>query len=170
MSLNRLIAIAFFSVIFSNVNALENDKTRPIFIEANQVDMAEKSGISTYSGNVKLEQGSIKINADSITVYTQDKKLQRIIATGAPARFSQQPDKKSDEVFASAELVEYSSTDGKLILQGNAKMQQGANLFSGNKIEYDTINDTLSAKSSTKNNQRVKAIIQPDTFRDSNAR
>lgn len=159
--------IAPFLILFScQTYALEKDKTQPIYIEANQVDMAEKSGISTYSGNVKLEQGSIKINADSITVYTQDKKLQRIIATGAPALFSQQPDKNSNEVIASAQLVEYSSIHGKLILSGDAKMKQGANSFSGNKIEYDTINDVLSAKSSKNRNQRVKAVIQPDTFRE----
>jgi len=144
--------------------ALENDKKSPIYIEANQVDMAEKSGISTYSGNVSLEQGSIKINADNIVVYTQNKKLQRIIATGNPALFSQKPDKRSDKVSASASHVEYSSAKGKLILLNNAKMQQGANVFTGNRIEYDTINDILSAKSSKKANQRVKAVIQPETF------
>ena len=126
--------------------------------------MAEKTGVSTYTGNVKLEQGSIKITADSIVVYTHEKKLQRIIATGSPANFSQQPDKQSEKVTATANHVEYGSGSGILLLLDNATMQQGSNSFSGNKIEYDTINDIMSAKSSIKSNQRVKAVIQPETF------
>ncbi|MDH3327308.1 MAG: lipopolysaccharide transport periplasmic protein LptA, partial [Gammaproteobacteria bacterium] len=126
----------------------------------------EKSGVSTYTGDVKLEQGSIRINADSIVVYTHNKKLQRIIASGTPARFSQKPDHQTENVHASAEHVEYSSVNGLLILLSNANMQQGSNLFSGNKIEYDTVNDILSAKSSQKSNQRVKAVIQPETLRN----
>ncbi|MDH5258559.1 MAG: lipopolysaccharide transport periplasmic protein LptA [Gammaproteobacteria bacterium] len=165
--MNKPTQFFFFLVLtlcYSIVHGLETDKSSPILIEANQVDMAEKSGISTYTGNVKLEQGSIKINADSIVVYTQNKKLQRIIATGSPATFSQKPDNQTDDVHASAQHVEYSSLSGMLILLNNANMQQGSNLFSGNRIEYDTNNDILSAKSSQKNNQRVKAVIQPETF------
>ena len=151
----------------ANVYALESDKSSPILIEANQVAMAEKTGVSTYTGDVKLEQGSIRIQADSIVVYTNNKKLQRIIATGKPALFSQQPDKQSQRVDASANHVEYASTSGMLLLLDNAKMQQGSNSFSGNKIEYDTVNDILSAKSSGEKNQRIKAVIQPETFSDS---
>ncbi len=165
MFLNKsLTAILLWLMIPTFVFALETDKSSPILIEANQVDMAEKTGISTYTGNVTLQQGSIKISADSIVVYTQNKKLQRIIATGNPAYFSQQPDHSSEPVQASAKHVEYAATTGMLILLDNAKMQQGANSFSSNKIEYDTVNDILSASSAKQGKQRVKAVIQPDTF------
>ena len=164
---NALIGLVSLTGLACNITyALETDKNSPIHIEANQVDMAEKSGISTYTGDVRLQQGSIKISADSIVVYTHNKKLQRIIATGKPAHFSQKPSKKSDDVKASANHVEYASASGMLILLDKAKMKQGANLFSGNKIEYDTVNDILSAKSSQKSDQRVKAVIQPETFRE----
>lgn len=166
MSLNKL-SLCLLLLLSSNTFALDTDKSSPILIEANQVAMAEKTGVSTYTGEVKLQQGSIKIEADSIVVYTHNKKLQRIIATGKPAHFSQQPDQKSSRVQANANHVEYASTTGMLLLLDNAKMEQGANSFSGNKIEYDTVNDILNAKASSKSNQRVKAVIQPDTFRDS---
>jgi len=149
-----------------NVAALETDKSSPIFIEANQVAMSEGTGVSTYSGNVKLEQGSIKILAESIVIYTNNKKLRRIIATGKPAYFSQQPKPKAEPVKASANHVEYDSTSGILVLLDDAKMTQGSNLFSGNKIEYDTNNNILTAKSLSKNKQRVKAVIQANTFRE----
>lgn len=162
-----LASTLLLSMVINNAAALEADKNAPILIEANQVAMAEKSGVSTYSGDVKLEQGSIKITAESIVVYTNEKKLQRIIATGKPALFSQLPNPESQRVQASANQVEYVSINGMLILLGNAKMQQGSNLFSGNKIEYDTTNNILTAKASAKSTQRVKAVIQPDTFRES---
>jgi len=156
-----LIPLVFFS---SNVFALATDKSSPILIEADQVDMAKKAGVSTYSGNVKLTQGSIKIQADSIVVFTKDKKLRRLIANGSPATFRQIPDLSSDEVQASAIRVEYSAITGLLLLQNTAKLEQGENHFSGSKIEYDTVNDVLSASSSGKDQQRVQAIIQPETL------
>jgi len=158
-----LITLLLLSV---NAYALESDKTSPILIEASQVDISEKSGVSTYRGDVRLTQGSVKINADSIVVYTQDKKLSRIVANGKPATFSQQPNEQHQRVEASANEVEFTSITGLLILKYDAKLKQGTNSFSSNKIVYDTVNDIMSATSSEKSNQRVRAVIQPNTFDD----
>ena len=76
-----------------DVYALTSDKNEPILIEADQVQIVEKTGLSTYTGNVKFQQGSIKIEADNIVIYTEKKKFKKAIASGSPAHFTQKPDK-----------------------------------------------------------------------------
>ncbi len=164
MSANKAIYFLFFLVFPPSLFALNSDKYSPVLIEADQVDMSDKSGISTYTGNVKLTQGSIRISADSIIVFTSNNKLQRLIATGSPAKFKQKPDEKSNDVEASAFHVEYSTKTSVLTLQQNAQLQQGSNMFSGHKIEYDTLNDVMSARSTENKKQRIQAIIQPESL------
>jgi len=164
MSARRLLFLLLVLLHSQSLMALQSDKSSPILIEADQVDMSDKSGISTYTGNVKLTQGSIRISADNIIVFTTNNKLQRLIATGSPATFKQKPDEKSNDVEARAFHVEYSTNTGVLTLQQDALLQQGSNLFSGHKIEYDTLNDIMSARSEKNKKQRIQAIIQPESL------
>jgi len=164
MSANKAIYFLFLLVFSPHLFALDSDKYSPVLIEADQVDMSDKSGISTYTGNVTLTQGSIRISADSIIIFTSNNKLQRLIATGSPAVFKQKPDEESNDVEASAFHVEYSTKTNILTLQQNAQLQQGSNMFSGHKIEYDTLNDVMSARSAENKKQRIQAIIQPESL------
>ena len=74
--------------------ALESDRSAPINIEADQVDLDQSQGIAKYLGNVSLVQGSININADSIQVYAKNGQLDRADIQGGEklARFEQQTD------------------------------------------------------------------------------
>ena len=164
MWLIKAAVILVFFIVPHVVFALNTDKTQPVFIEADQVDLSDKSGISTYTGNVTLSQGSIRIAAESIIVFTADNKLVRLIATGTPATFKQKPDEKSEDIEASAFHVEFTAASGLLTLSQNAQLQQGANLFTGHRIEYDTINDLMSARSEKDKKQRIQAIIQPESL------
>ena len=164
MSATKLITLIICVIAPHFAFALQSDKHSPVLIEADQVDISDKSGVSTYTGNVTLTQGSIKIAAESIVVFTNENKLQRLIATGTPATFRQKPDELSNEVQASAYQVEYTTRSGMLVLQQNAELKQGSNLFRGHKIEYDTINDVMSARSTENNKQRIQAIIQPESL------
>lgn len=154
--------IAISIILFAPIiHALDTDKSSPIFIEADQVDLDEKNGVSTYTGNVTLRQGSIQVQADSIVVYSFEKQLKKIVASGSPATYRQKPNPDSEDLTASAARVEYDTNSGVLVLEERAKLEQGQNEFSGNKIEYDTLNNVMRASKTQDNQERVKAVIQP---------
>ena len=52
-------------------NALESDSQQPLFIEADGADISETTGVSIYTGNVVISQGSIRLSADKVTVTQQ---------------------------------------------------------------------------------------------------
>jgi len=141
--------------------ALQSDRDKPIDIKANRVVVNDKQGISHYSGNVLLTQGSLIIKADEIIVYLMQGRLEKIFITGKPASFEQQPENRREIVKSRAEQMEYFSNKEFLILKQNAEVLQGGNHFQGDHIEYDTYNSVVRAKKEANSQSRVHAIIQP---------
>ncbi len=145
-------------------HGLTGDHLQVIVIEADQVNIDDRNGVSTYTGSVKLVQGSIQMFADSIVAYNTNHRLDRIIAIGNPARFKQRPDNSAEEVQAEAQRVEFSATSGVLQLTIDAKFFQAGSEFKSNFIEYDTHKDTLRATKSAEGTGRVRVVIQPRMF------
>lgn len=136
------------------------DKKAPIHIEADTVELDEKTGTSTYSGNVKLTQANLSIKADNISVFTANKTLQKILATGSPAVFTQTNEEKSlPPVNASSSTIEYDASSDTLTLIDNVNLTQGDNSFSGDVIYYDISNNVMKAQGKKKTG-RVQATIQ----------
>ena len=153
-----MLCIAFYSPYGW---ALQSDREQPIEIQADRVELNEKTEISRYQGQVRLQQGTLKISADTVTVYMKKGKLNKIIIDGKPARFEQQPEDHKEVVTSHANHMEYSADKERLILQNDALVVQGANNFSGDYIEYDTLNSTVKANKNEGSDSRVHAIIVP---------
>lgn len=141
--------------------ALRSDRRQPIDIKADRVEVDQRQQVSHYIGNVRLEQGSLKINADEIVVYMVKGKLQKIVITGNPARFEQQPENNREVVTSQADNMEYYASEERLLLKHHAQVNQGGNLFRGDFIEYDTLTSTVKANKAEDSQSRVHAIIQP---------
>ena len=50
-------------------NALPGDRDQPIHITADKALRDEVEGVTVYSGNVELVQGSMELEADKLTIY-----------------------------------------------------------------------------------------------------
>jgi len=108
----------------------------------------------------------MRLLAQKIIVYSDDRKLSRVVATGNPALFSQRPDDSPGDVEAQAMKVDYSALDGVLTLTNQAKLAQGGNEFQGNRIEYETHNHIVRAMANEAGDQRVKVVIQPESLNE----
>ena len=143
--------------------ALKSDRNQPIKIEADHVEINEQTQISHYRGNVLMQQGSLKIIADEVTVYLKAGVLHKVIILGNPAHFEQVPDNKKDLVKSRARHMEYFAAEQRLLLKQDAEVLQGPNQFRGDQIEYDTLTSTVRANKAEDSSSRVHAIIQPAT-------
>ena len=141
--------------------ALKSDRNQPIKIEADRVEINDKTQISYYRGNVRMQQGSLKISADEVTVYLKNGTLYQITILGNPAHFEQVPDNKKELVKSRARHMEYFAGQQRLILKQDAEVLQGPNQFRGDQIEYDTLTSTVRASKDADSDSRVHAIIQP---------
>lgn len=143
--------------------ALTADKNQPVNVEADSVQIDDKKGVSIYKGNVVITQGSLRLDADTVTIYNPNKGLDKIVAEGGPAHFKQRPDNKDEDTRAQAARIEYHAADEKILLLNNAHIWQDKNEFSGDKIEYDTKQNLVSASKSATGSGRVQVTIQPKT-------
>ena len=134
----------------------------PINIEADNAKIIEKEGKSVYTGNVILIQGETRMSADSVTVYSVDGKLTQISAKGTPVRYEDKGNSKDSNITGEANLLEYYTRDNRVLLLDNARLTQGRTQFSGNRIEYNTATDVVTAEVSKTGSERVQVIIEPD--------
>jgi len=144
--------------------ALSSDVEQPIQIQADRATIDDAKGIAIYEGNVVISQGSIRINADKVTLnYTKKQDIDKVVAEGNPAHFKQTPEGGKEDIKAKARRMEYEATQNMLQLIHNAELQQAKDSFAGQHITYDTRNGIIRADKGENKEGRITVIIQPRT-------
>jgi lipopolysaccharide export system protein LptA len=151
----RFPAMILLTLLAIDTAALPDDRSQAIEISATKAIRDEKAGFTVYSGDVVMEQGSLYIEADKLTVFHDRKAADRIVAVGEPARLRQQPEIDKPFVTASAGRIEYLKSAERVLLRDSATIEQDGAVVSGDSIDY------LMAE------QRVRADARED---DQNAR
>ena len=146
--------------------ALPADSDQPIQISADAGTVNEAEGISTYSGNVTIDQGSMHISADEVEVIAVDSEVVQIIARSAEdstrlARYEHQPEDTDTPVLAEAKLITYMVQEERLHLRGQAVLKQMRDSFSGELLYYDVNRGIVDLKSGSAAGDRIKMIINP---------
>ncbi|WP_111858645.1 lipopolysaccharide transport periplasmic protein LptA [Acinetobacter sp. CFCC 10889] len=147
--------------------ALPSDRNQAISLVADKATYNERTGVTTYTGNVVIEQGTMKLQAASIVAQlNKDKQISTITANGSPAKFEQQVDTAKGIARGQAQKIVYNAETGIINLIGNAYLNQnGASIRSGT-LKYSMnkgdIEANGSAGTSGTSNGRVQIIIPPN--------
>jgi lipopolysaccharide export system protein LptA len=155
----RLAAILGLLLFGGSPVALEGDRERPIELAADSVDIDEGRGTSVYRGDVDLRQGSMRLQADVVTVHQRGRRPVRVEAEGRPVRFSQQSAR--GPVRGEARRMEYDIDSENLVLQGDAVLVQGKDSMRSDRIVYDRERAVVKAGAAADGQQRVRISIQP---------
>jgi lipopolysaccharide export system protein LptA len=162
LTLLLTVAMASYSAISF---ALPGDKNETIRGSADNLTVDQKNGVATYTGSVRIQQGSLVISADSIVIHTNpDSSVEKMIATGKPARFQQQPDEDQGVVTAAAKQITYTPANEHLVLIEDASVEQNGAVMSGPHIDYDLVKEVMKAagsNSSSGEGQRIEIVIPP---------
>ena len=162
MTSSKGIILALMLLAPLSASALSSDKQQPIRIEADSVVIDDGKGTAVYKGNVHYTQGSTRLDADQVTVYSADRhKVDKVVADGAPAEFRQRPDNQEQDMRGQAGHIEYYADEQRVVLEKDAHLWQGKNEFAGSRIEYDMTKETVKALKSDNDENRVQVIIQP---------
>jgi lipopolysaccharide export system protein LptA len=158
--------------------ALSTDRDKPIEIEADSAERDDAKGITIYRGDVIIVQGTLRITGAKVTIHADENgDFEKMITLGKPARFRQLPDGEEDQEknyqTARASRMEYFKERDLIVLLGSAVYGQGGDRVAADRIEYDSRNARMVAKSvkakkdpkveqpgKTKRN-RVRITIQP---------
>jgi len=143
--------------------ALPEDFGQPIEINAYTVMIDESTGISEYTGDAEVRQGSLFLSAELIKVITSGNEVLKVIAEGTkekPAKYSQSQPNQPRFIEAVAQLIVYDVENGLVLLKGDAHLVQGFDSFSGETLDYDIVNDKVIVKGSEDGTKRVKFKIK----------
>lgn len=147
--------------------ALPDDKDQPMRITADTATRDEKQGVTVYSGNVHMVQGSLEIEADKLTIYHETEQADKIVAEGQPAKMQQKPDVDEPLVRARAGIIEYYKFEERLHLQVDAHIDQDGTTVTGNTIDYLIEEQLVKADSDqAQQGNRVEVVIPPQAIKD----
>ncbi len=160
-----LVMAALFASYSAVTLALPGDKNETIRGSADNLTVDQKNGVATYTGSVKIQQGSLVISADSIVIHTNpDSSVEKMIAAGSPARFQQQPEKDQGVVTAAAKQITYTPNNEHLVLVEDASVEQNGAVMSGPHIDYDLVKEVMKAVGNngvSGDGQRIEIVIPP---------
>ena len=142
------------------VLALPSDSNQTITLEADRATYNEKTGITTYTGNVIIQQGTIKIQADSlVATLNKNRQIQQVTAKGRPAKFQQQISSDKGIARGEGQAIVYNSETGIITMTGKAYLFQDGASFRGNTLRYSISGDDIEASGG--NQGRIQIIIPP---------
>lgn len=151
--------------------ALPTDSQQPIHVQADTADLDNAKGILVYRGNVIITQGSMKVMGQVVTI-TRNKNggIDIMTSQGNPAYYEQRPSIDDPIVRSYAKTIQYQVAKKLVILTDNAKVIQKNNVFTGDKIVYDTSRKLISAgKKTTTTGQttgrtpgRINMVLEPE--------
>ena len=124
----------------------------PVEVTADQAVFEQNAGTGVYRGDAELIQGNRHLYADVIRLFTENKQLVRVEATGDPVRMNE-----GSELEAHAKKLIYDLRNRQLVLIGDAYVKHQGNTFEGARVQYNL--DSRRVDASSEGDKRVRLVI-----------
>ena len=166
--LKQAIGTVSLMCLTASVFALPSDRSQAISLVADKATYSERSGVTTYSGNVIIEQGTMKLQAASLVAQlNKNKQISTITASGSPAKFQQQLESNRGIARGEAQKIIYNAETGIINLVGNAYLYQDGASIRSSTLKYSMNKGDIEASgasdSTGSSKGRVQIIIPPST-------
>lgn len=147
MSAVRLLSLVLAALAAGPAPALSTDREQPINIEADRAEADERQRVTIYRGDAIITQGTLRITGETVWIYfSEDDEFVKLVSVGEPARMRQLPDGAKDFRTADAKRLEYYAQENLIVLLGKAVYGQGSDRISADRIEYDSLQGRLLAR------------------------
>jgi len=132
----------------------------PVHISADHFRYDQQKGIGNYNGNVVVTQEKLVIKGDKLNILaTNNGPIQKLTMIGTPAHF-EDTTVDGKHITGQAKNLVYSPADQRLVLSGDAQLEQRGNTFRASRITYDIRRDLVDAGAP---GQRIEATFTPAT-------
>ena len=140
------------------------DADTPIEEEADALEVEDTRQTATFSGNVRVTQGDIRMKADKVTVHYNgggqgSSRISRISASGNVLVSS------PDHQTASGEWATYTVSSREIEMGNSVVLRQGENVIRGSrlKVNLDSGHARVTGGTGPESggNGRVKGLFQP---------
>ncbi|MBW3566588.1 MAG: lipopolysaccharide transport periplasmic protein LptA [Proteobacteria bacterium] len=154
---SRYLCLLLFAVA---PGASASDAEAPLTVEAASMEADRAREISVFRGDVLIEKGSIRIEAEEARLRAVEGEVREGTLIGAPVKFRQLPE-TGELIIGEARRIEYDAVARVVVLTGDAWVKQGTDEFRGQTIRYALDDRNVIATSDETTPERVKLIFQP---------
>ena len=130
---------------------IKSDTSQPVEVTADQLSVNQTDGTATFTGNVVVIQGDLRLGASTVRVeYATDDRtrVERIVASGGVTLVS------ADEAAEAKDAV-YTVANGQVVMTGDVLLTQNGGTIAGQKLSVDLKTGTGQMDG------RVRTIISP---------
>ncbi len=162
----RILFAAILTFSMTTSFAESSDRDQPVNLEADRVTVDDSKQVSTFTGNVRLSQGSLLILGDEIVVENDKDGFIQVSAHGKPASFKQKRKGLDSFVEGYGEIIEYNANAETIMLNIQARFHRDFDEVTGENITYNAKTEIFRVNSNEivpENSipQRVRAVLQP---------
>lgn len=127
----------------------QKGKDLPLYVKSDSLSLDAKGRVFTYSGNVEIVRGDVKITCDSMRgTYSEDSKLEKILCKDNVVIT------RAQDMRANANRAEYDVPKSIVVLTEGPELARDGNVLSADKITIYVDEDRSEAEGSV----RVKVI------------
>jgi len=163
--IQTLFLASIFSLCAPACFAERADRDKPLLLEADQVLIDDMRQTSTFTGNVRLTQGTMRILGSKVEVLNNKDGFKQAKAYGNTASFRQKREGSEEYVEGYGERIEYDSRTGTVDFYVQARVKRELDEVRGDHITYSMKTETFQVSSSPGSAgtppQRVRAVLQP---------
>lgn len=137
-----VVACAALNPQSSAAQSLEHDKTLPIEISADSLEVAQEEQIATFEGNVDAVQGDLVLSAQTLKVLYEGKNSTVGLAAGSGGSINQIEATgdviiSSPDETAEGDVGVYDVPAQLITLSGDVVLTRGENIIRGEQLELD---------------------------------
>lgn len=150
-------------------NALPSDNHQLLHVSSQDLTVHYNAGKAIYAGNVKSQQGSRKLNGDTLTIQQDNSgQVAHIVLTGDPANGQYTSQSGEPPTLAESKTMLFQPQKNLITFKGDAKITHTGNVFSGPVVTYDTQSQVLKTPDNGSHSNSIR--IQPyNTLKQSEA-
>ena len=158
----RILFLLLASLFSTAAIALDSDREQPAVVDAQDIEIDLSAGLWTYRGDVTIRQGTLYMQAEEIQLFFEEDALTRAVANGTPAIFEQQPEGGNHLLKGRAQNIEIDEIKNIAIFVGNAKLQQGRDVITGETIIYDMETEKITVRGNASALGQTRRLLVSD--------
>lgn len=126
------------------------DTSAPVSVDADQLSVDQAAGTATFTGNVRVSQGALRMAAGEVRVEygASQGEITALHATGGVTL-------ANDTLAAEGQEASYTISSGQVVMAGDVVLTQGPSTIAGNRLTIDLASGTGRMEG------RVQTLFQP---------
>ena len=163
--IGKLFLAVAFSLYVPTCVAELTDREKPIQLDADQVTINDAKKVSTFTGGVKLTQGTLQLLGDKVVVTESKDGFTLATVYGRVASFRQKREGLNEYVEGSGERIVYDTRTETVDFYNQARVKRDLDDVRGEHISYSVKTEIFQVSGSSDQadntpRKRVRAVLQ----------